>query len=207
MARADPMIVGTRVSHPPCAQRSASARGEIAIGVLAVAAVLAALGANPTSAGNLALSPTQPQQGTTFVMKPAKSRLGRIAQSDTALLGRADATLVHVLVKLDYDPVASYDGDVPGFAATSPGKTGKKLAQNKAAVEAYTGYVTAYESKVLERVRLKVPAAKLRQSFRTVYGGVAMTLPANRIGDLLAIEGVVAVQQDSLEQPLPRAPQ
>jgi hypothetical protein len=36
---------------------------------------------------------------------------------------------------------------------------------------------------------------------RAAYGGVSMTLPANKIGDLLSIEGVVAVQRDSLAQP------
>ena len=171
------------------------------------AGLAAALVAITAAAGNLALTPTQPQQEDTITMNAAKSRPRLIAQSDPALLGRTDATLVAVLVRLDYDPVASYEGNVPGFAATSPQTTGKKLSQNKAAVDAYTGYVTAFESKVLARVRSKIPAAKVRQSLRTVYGGVAMTLPANRIGDLLAIEGVVAVQQDSLEHPLTRVPE
>ena len=108
---------------------------------------------------------------------------------------------VHILVKLDYDAVANYDGDIPGLAATNPEKTGRKLKQNKDAVDAYTRYVIAYESQVLDRIKARIPTAKVRQSFRTIYGGVAMTLPANRIGDLLSIDGVVAVQQDSLEQP------
>jgi hypothetical protein len=179
------------------AERSATARGGIA-----VAAMVAGLVVNSAFAGGLALTPAQPQQENTIVVKAAKSRLGGTAQSDPALLGRTDASLVNVLVKLGYDPVANYDGDVPGFAATSPEKTGKKLKQNKAAVEAYTRYVVAYESKVLDRIKANVPTAKVRQSFHTIYGGVAMTLPANRIGDLLSIDGVVAVQQDSLEQPL-----
>ena len=178
-------------------ERSATARGGIAL-----AAMVAGLVVNSAFAGSLALTPAQPQQENTIVVKAAKSRLGGTAQSDPALLGRMDASLVNVLVKLGYDPVANYDGDVPGFAATSPEKTGKKLKQNKAAVEAYTRYVVAYESKVLDRIKANVPTAKVRQSFHTIYGGVAMTLPANRIGDLLSIDGVVAVQQDSLEQPL-----
>ena len=128
--------------------------------------------------------------------------LGRIAQSDPALLGRTDSTLVHVMVRLDYDPVASYEGDIPGLAATSPQKSGRKLRENRAAVDAYTRYVIAYESEVLDRVKAKVPTAKVRQYFRTVYGGVAMILPANRIDDVLSIDGVVAVQRDAIEQPL-----
>jgi hypothetical protein len=184
-------LAGTRV----CALRG------IAVGMLAATGALAAPGAHAAPPAGLALSPDQPQQEDTIAMKAPHSRAARTAQTDPALLGRADATLVHVLVKLDYDPVASYEGGVPGLAATSPAKTGLKLAQNKAAVDAYTRYVAAYEAKVLARIEARIPTAKVRKSFRTVYGGVAMTLPANRIGDLLAIDGVVAVQPDSLERP------
>lgn len=138
-------------------------------------------------------------------MKGTTSR-PHAAVSDPALLGREDATPINVLVKLDYDPVATYDGDVAGFAATNPQRTGKPLAQNQAAVDAYTRYVSAYEAKVLARVRAAIPAASVRQSYRTAYGGVAMTLPANAIDTLLAIDGVVAVQPDTLERPLAPAP-
>ena len=46
------------------------------------------------------------------------------------------------------------------------------------------------------------PTALIGQSLRTVYGGVALTVPANEIDEVLAIPGVVAVQQDKLNQPL-----
>jgi subtilisin family serine protease len=150
----------------------------------------------------LSLAAVQPTFDSHYVGKTVKSQLGQIAQSDPALLNRTDGTPVNVIVKLDYDSVSSYGGNIPGYAATSPGKTGKKLKQNQAAVAAYTAYATTYESQVLSNVRSKVAGAKIRQSFRNVYGGVSMTLPANRIADLLAVDGVVAVQQDKLEQPL-----
>ena len=35
-----------------------------------------------------------------------------------------------------------------------------------------------------------------------MYGGVSAVLPANRVADVLAIDGVAAVQQDSIRQPL-----
>lgn len=143
----------------------------------------------------------QPQQDNTIVNKAAKSGSAPIAQSDPTLLGRTDSTLVSVIVKLDYDPVTDYDGDIPGLAATNPQKTGKKLAQNRAAADAYARYASAYESEVVARINARIPTARLQQSFRTVYGGVAMTLPANRIDDLVTIAGVVAVQLDSIEQP------
>ena len=133
--------------------------------------------------------------------KGAKSGLATDPAVRPGSPGRTDATPVDIMVKLGYDPIASYDGDIAGLEATNPQKTGKKLKDNKAAVDAYTRYVIAYETEVLDRIKAKIPPAKVRQSFRAAYGGVAMTLPANKIDDLVAIDGVVAVQRDSVEQP------
>jgi hypothetical protein len=177
------------------------ARDGVATGFLAATTILAALLASAVTAANLAPTPIQPKQDNTIVMKGGKERPARIVPSDPALLGRTDSTLVPILVKLDYDAVTDYAGDIPGLASTNPDKTGKKFKQNKDAVDAYTRYVIAYESKVLDRIKVKVPTAKISRSLRTIYGGVAMTLPANRIDDLLSVDGVVAVRQDSLEQP------
>ncbi len=46
-----------------------------------------------------------------------------------------------------------------------------------------------------------VPSATAGKSLQRVYGGVAVRLPANQIGKVLAIPGVAAVQADSLLQP------
>src|SRR3954463_525639 len=121
------------------------ARGGVAVSVFAVTMVLAALLAAAVTATNLTPTPTQPTQDNTIVMKGGKTRPAGIPPSDPTLLGRTDSTLGAHLVKLDYDAVTNYDGDIPGLAATNPDKSGKKLTQNKAAVDAYTRYVTAYE--------------------------------------------------------------
>ena len=185
----------TPQTAPACPR--ANARGG---GVFSIAATaLALLEASLVPAANLVPSPTQPKLQDTITMTAPKPQTPRAAQSDPALLGRTDSVPIRILVKLDYDPVSSYGGDIPGLAATSPAKSGKRLSQNKPAVDAYTAYVVAYETKVLDRIKQRIPTAKVGERYRTAYGGVGMTLPANRIGELLAIEGVVAVQQDSLE--------
>ena len=125
----------------------------------------------------------------------AKSRTGRIAETDPALLGRSDSTPVNVLVKLDYDSVATYAGGVQGLAATSPKATGKKLKQNKGAVDAYESHVAGVESDIVSEIEGAVSGETVRASYRIAYGGIAMQLPANEIDDLLAVEGVVAVQR------------
>jgi hypothetical protein len=185
----------------PRNQPVSRAHDELTTGVLALTMAATMLGPNAVLAAELTPTLTQPKQDNTIVREGAKSQPATIAQSDATLLGRTDSTPVPVLVKLDYDPITGYDGDIPGLAATNPSKTGRKLSQNRAAVDAYTRYVVSFESQVLDRIAARIPAAKVRQSFRTIYGGVAMTLPANRIDDLLSIDGVVAVRQDSLEQP------
>src|SRR5215475_3862252 len=138
-----------------------------AVVAVAVAAALLLITSDAKSAtsGNLKPVPNQPTLENT-IASDLKSKSGQMAQSDAALLGRTDTTLVRILVKLDYDPVSSYRGGVPSLAATSPAATGKKLSQNKAAVDAYTDYAIAYEAKVLDRIRKQIPTAKVEQRYR-----------------------------------------
>ncbi|MBB5871239.1 hypothetical protein F4553_004618 [Allocatelliglobosispora scoriae] len=125
----------------------------------------------------------------------------RIARTDRTLLGQRATSAVSVLVKLDYDPVATYAGDVRGYAATSPSVTGRALAGGSAEI-AYERYVAAREAAFGRALASRLPGAKLGRSLRTVYGGIAVTLPANRVDDLLRISGVAAVQRDEIRQPL-----
>ncbi len=131
-----------------------------------------------------------------------KSTSGAIAKSDPALLGRKDATPVQVMIKYDFDPSASYAGNINGLAATSPRVTGKELKANGAAVRAYETYAGDLSRKITSRAKAAVPGLKVRSTYATAYGGVEATVPANQIGTLLKTPGVVAVQQDTLEHPL-----
>ncbi|HEX6970454.1 MAG TPA: S8 family serine peptidase [Micromonosporaceae bacterium] len=130
-----------------------------------------------------------------------KSPTSRMAKTDPALLGRTDDKPVSVLIKLAYDPVATYEGGIPGLAATSPAVTGRKLA-GSADERRYENHLAKREQAFETELIRKIPGAKIRQRLRTVYGGVAATVPANRIADLLKIDGVVAVQRDELRKPL-----
>ncbi|WP_212832205.1 S8 family serine peptidase [Catellatospora sp. TT07R-123] len=136
----------------------------------------------------------------TSVITGTKTPSSRLAQTDPSLLGRKDGALVPVLVKLDADAVATYTGGVQGYAATSPTVTGRKLS-GAAAEKRYEGYLAQREDAFVKALA-KVPGAKAGTRLRTVYGGVAVVVPANRIADLLRIPGVVAVQKDELRKPL-----
>ncbi len=130
-----------------------------------------------------------------------KSASGRLARTDPALLGRTDSTPINVLIKYDFDATTSYAGGVAGLAPTSPAVTHKKLKDNKNAVSAYEQHAASASNKISAAVKAAVPSASIRKTFITVYGGVAAKVPANKVGDLLKVPGVAAVQQDSLEHP------
>ena len=107
-----------------------------------------------------------------------------------------------MLVKLDYDSVATYRGSVDGLEATSPSVTGDPLTGQSQAEAAYDDYVADVETAFLDDLAAVTPDALVGQSLRTVYGGVAVTIPADTVDEVLALDGVVAVQQDELLQPL-----
>ncbi len=171
---------------------------------LAVAAtipVVVALSATP-SAANPAAGFTAEALTPSSVVHSAKSPTSRLAQTDPSLLGRTDSTRVPVLVKLDYDSVATYGGEISGYPATSPAVTGQELTGDSTAERRYESYLKTQERDFALQLQEAIPEAEINHTLRTVYGGVALTLPANRIDDLLELDGVVAVQADELRAPL-----
>jgi hypothetical protein len=136
----------------------------------------------------------------TSTITAAKSTSGRLAQSDSSLLARTDAAPVNVMVKLDYDAAASYQGDLPGLAATSPSATGRALSGTTPAEKAYGAYTGKADRTFRSNLASRFPGAKAGHSVRQVYGGLAVRLPANQVKSLLKIPGVAAVQADKLEK-------
>ncbi len=157
--------------------------------------------ASPSAAAQQAPPFTATAIAATSRVSAEKTPSSRLAQTDPSLLGRTDSEKVAIVVKLDVDSVATYAGGVSGFAATSPSVTGQKL-NGGSAEKRYEGYLAQKEDAFIKALREKVPGAKVSQRLRTVYGGVATVVPANKIGDLLKIPGVAAIQKDQLRKPL-----
>jgi hypothetical protein len=131
-----------------------------------------------------------------------KAPTSRLAESDPELVSRMDATRVSVLIKLDYDSAATYGGGVPGLAPTSPSVTGEALSEADPAVQAHDAYAAEQEAAAIAAIQAVVPQARFGTSLRIVYGGIAATVPANRIKDIVQVDGVVAVQADEIQQVL-----
>ncbi|WP_350277097.1 S8 family serine peptidase [Kribbella sp. HUAS MG21] len=130
----------------------------------------------------------------------AKSPSGQLAKSDPALLNSTPAKQVRVVVKLDYDSLAAYRGGIKGLPGTSPSVTGRRLDVRSANATKYLKHVTTLENAFLGAMRSKVPSARAGQRLRTVYGGIALSVPANQARELLKLPGVAAVQQDNPQQ-------
>ena len=130
-----------------------------------------------------------------------KSATSDLAQSDKKLLARNDNARVPVVIKLDYDAIATYQGNVRGFRATSPRVTGRPLSGISAAERAYTRYITRKESALINALG-RMAGVKVGLRLRTVYGGISAVMPARLAKKVAALPGVVAVQYDDLNKPL-----
>src|SRR6266540_3612324 len=181
-------------------QRGARARQLGAVIVSVVMAVSIAPGVGATGPGDF--TATDVASNATETISVSKSDAGRTAQTDPSLLGKTDSTPISVLIKYDFDATASYAGRVTGLAATSPSTTGKKLKDNRAAVQAYEAYTGRLTQRINAAVKSTVPSAQIGASYLTAYGGVQAVVLANELGKLLSVAGVAAVQSDVLQQPL-----
>jgi subtilisin family serine protease len=132
----------------------------------------------------------------------AKSASSRLARTDKRLLGLRSTAPVHVVVKLDYDSLAAYTGQLKGLPATSPSVTHRALNLRSDAARRYQSFVQGVEQRFVDSLRARVPAAHAGTRLRTTYGGVAVSLPSNRVAELLKLPGVIAVQRDTLAKPL-----
>ncbi|MGH3020392.1 MAG: S8 family serine peptidase, partial [Gaiellaceae bacterium] len=170
----------------------------LALAVLAAggsAGAAPAASAGPPELTVTPLAPVSKAQG-------AKSVSGRLAQTDESLLRRRSAAPLNVVVKLDYDALAAYGGQIEGLPATSPSVTGEPLNLQSEAARRYRGFVQDLERRFLERMQTRIPDAEVGRMLRVTYGGVALTVPGNEVAELLTLPGVVAVQSDRPEHPL-----
>jgi subtilisin family serine protease len=106
------------------------------------------------------------------------------------------------MIKYKFAPAASYAGGIKGLKATSPRVTHKSLKKNAKAFSAYQRFAKAKITRISAGIKRAVPGIKLGQRFTVAYGGVAARVPANKIRKLLSQPGVVAVQNDAVNQPL-----
>ncbi|HTP10782.1 MAG TPA: S8 family peptidase, partial [Anaerolineae bacterium] len=109
------------------------------------------------------------------------------------------ADKVSVIVKLDVDSVASYDGGLAGLPATNPKAANTpSLDMSSANVKLYQAYVDNVQQDFQTSVAKTIPGAEVVNQYDLIFGGVSMVVPADQVSTLAKMPGVVAVYPDEL---------
>ncbi len=148
---------------------------------------------SPSAAANQGLS------GDDLVVVPDAVSLDSITEVPAAVIN--GEKMVSVIIKLDEDPVASYEGGVAGFAATSPKATGdEKLDINSTAVQRYEGHLDDNHDKFAGDLARAIPGSVVTQTYSLIIGGVAAMVPRSQVENIASVSGVQAVYLDELHQ-------
>jgi uncharacterized repeat protein (TIGR01451 family) len=175
----------------------------IVVVMVVLALIMSVLGVGASfaqdKAGSFTATPLTPdsiEQGTK-PDTPNGSQPMRRAES-----AAADTQMVSVIVKLDVDPVASYQGGKAGFSATSPDVTGAaQLDLSAPNVQRYQAYVDRVTIDFAANATKSVAGAEVTNRYTVIFGGVSMVLPADQVDALYKLPGVVAVYPDELLHP------
>ncbi len=110
---------------------------------------------------------------------------------------------VGVIVRLADDSLASYRGGVAGLRATSPRALGaKRLDMGSTDSQRYLAYLDTRAQAFAARLSARVPNAKVTHQYRAGFNGMALRIPSSHISSVAALQGVAAVYEDTLLQPL-----
>ena len=104
-------------------------------------------------------------------------------------------------VKLDDQPVVSYDGHLKGFPPTSARATGRPFDPTSRASRAYLAHVKQKQAAFEKAAKAKAPSAKVVGRHDLVFGGVSMLVRPEEMAGLVGTAGVAAVLPDRVEQP------
>jgi minor extracellular serine protease Vpr len=113
-------------------------------------------------------------------------------------LGDLDTSSAIVVFK--EQPLASYDGHLPGYQKTRPDRG--KLNPNSAAATRYLGYLRQEHDAFARWLQRTVPSAKITSEYYTVLNGVAVDLHGQAIGRLRQYADVLTVEYNALYHPL-----
>ena len=114
---------------------------------------------------------------------------------------QADPGSVSVIVKLEYDSIASYKGGVDGLDACSIAVTGgRRLDLGTLACLAYRDFLEGKVDELEQVLRNRISEARIVHRLLVVFGGVSIILNEDRVEELLDLPGVAAIFEDGFAQ-------
>ncbi|MCH7231877.1 S8 family serine peptidase, partial [Glycomyces sp. L485] len=135
--------------------------------------------------------------GVTAVAATALTAFIPVASGDPALsVPPSSFKDGRYIVQFADEPVAVYDGDVPGLAATTPDED-ESIDFGSAAVQDYRDHLAEVRDDVLDAVPGVEPAAE----YDTAFNGAAVELTAAEARELARDERVAAIVPDRLREP------
>ena len=146
-----------------------------------------------------------------MIAAPVSAKSG-IVESPSKVVGTAGAAPVIeapgasgpevYIVQLAGDPVATYQGGVPGYAATSPLATGAvKLDSKSKTSQAYAAYLAGEQAKFVDKLGSALGRSlDVRFQYQHAYNGVAVVLTPAEARVAAGIQGVTLVQRDVVHE-------
>jgi len=105
--------------------------------------------------------------------------------------------LVGVIVKLEDAPLASYRGGVEGLAATDAAVTGeKRLDIRSERSRLYIEHISRKIGATEKNIQAIAPQARVTHRYPVVFGGFALRVPQEKVGEIANLPGVKAVYPD-----------
>lgn len=173
-------------------------RSAVASVAVILASLSAALTADPALAQRALLRP----QSLAFEPIGAPIHVSKALLQQQAAARRSGVVRpMPVIVRLHGEPLATYDGRMPGLAATAPRSLGRvRLDLRSAASQRMLSHLRSQHQTFASSVQAAIPSARLGHRYQAVFNGMSLVIPANRLSTLAALPGVAAIYQDRTEQ-------
>jgi subtilisin family serine protease len=105
----------------------------------------------------------------------------------------------HAIITLQDQPLASYDGHLPGYARTMP-LPGQRLDLNSQAAQAYSSHLTSGRESAKGWLKNNMVTVQVVDEYSIVLNAIAVKLNGNAMNGLLNAPGATFVSRDYLYQ-------
>jgi minor extracellular serine protease Vpr len=105
----------------------------------------------------------------------------------------------YAIITLKDQPVASYDGHLPGYARTMP-LPGQKLDLNSPAAQSYSSYLETQHANAKSWINGNMPGVQIIDEYTVVLNAIAVKLNGNNPNGLWNTSGASFVSSDYLYQ-------